>query len=40
MNPQAKSLSCKMINVAVKFKEKTHPLQGSGEYFLMSWEIF
>ena len=29
-NPQANSLSCKKINVAVKFKEKIHPLQGSG----------
>ena len=31
--PQANSSSCKMINVAVKFKEKIHSLQGIGEYF-------
>ena len=30
IEPQANSLNCKMINVAVKFKEKIHPLQGSG----------
>ena len=31
INSQANSLSSKMINDAVKFKEKIHPLQGSAE---------